>query len=188
MPGQWRPAVVVRHRKGDVLQAAKPHQIDHIIAARLDNRVPQPAPAHAVLDVLRDREMGKQCVVLEHQADIALVRAQPQNVSALHDDRAGCRLLKAREHAQCRGFAASARSEQSHAFAGMDVERNAVHGRSRAESFRDILDFDDGCQDHGHITADRCPVRRRGRDRRTMPARQRRTPSRQPGWWRPRQW
>ncbi len=94
-------------------------------------------------DVVRDRQMREQCVVLEHHADVALVRRQRHHRASVDGDVAGGRRFKAGDHHQRRGLAGAAWSKQRQELAGADVERDAPH---RADVVESLLDAgqDDG--------------------------------------------
>ena len=80
----------------------------------------------AVRDVVVHVHVRKQRVVLEHHRGIALVRRLLVDLLVAEIDLADVRALKARDHTQGRGLAASGRSEQRHEFAGLDVQRHVV--------------------------------------------------------------
>ncbi len=89
-------------------------------------------------DVLRDGQVRKQRVGLEHHADIALVRLQPGDVLAADDDGAGGRLLEAGDHAQHGGLAAARRAEEGDELAARDIQVEILHHRRGAEGLADI--------------------------------------------------
>jgi hypothetical protein len=66
--------------------------------------------------------MREQRVVLEHEADAALVGGQARHVLSAKHDAAGIGRLEARDHAQRRGLAASRRPEQRQELARRHVE------------------------------------------------------------------
>ena len=79
-------------------------------------------------DVLVDRQVREQRVVLEDRVDVALVGRQPGDVLALELDRALGRLLEAADHPQRRGLAAAARAEEAEELAVADLEVDVVDG------------------------------------------------------------
>ena len=96
----------LRLAAGDLggLAALEPGQLDeleHLRHAALDLAVLDPRPAQPEGDVLVDREVGEQRVVLEHRVDLALVRRQPGDVVARRA-RSGPRSA-ARSHRSCAG-------------------------------------------------------------------------------------
>jgi hypothetical protein len=89
------------------------------------------AHAQAERDVLEHGEVIEKRVVLEHETDAALARADRGHVAALEAYRAAIRELEAGGHAQQCGLAATGRSEQGEQPAGFDREVDAVE-RERA--------------------------------------------------------
>ena len=81
------------------------HHLQRLVHARLDVRLAHAAHFQAEGDVLRHRHMREQRVVLEHQADVALVRRLERNIVAAHPDMTGRHGQQARDHAQGRGLA-----------------------------------------------------------------------------------
>src|SRR6201999_4198041 len=84
-------------------------------------------------DVLGDREVWKQGVVLEHHADIALVRRQARDVLAVELDRAAIDAEQAGDDAQQGGLAAARRAEQRDELALGDGEIDATQDGGRPE-------------------------------------------------------
>ena len=82
-------------------------------------------------NIVTDREMGKQSVVLEHHADVAAIRRHGDDRLPVDGDVAAGRRLEAGDHHQGCRLAGPARPEQRQEFTGVDVERNSGH-RSRA--------------------------------------------------------
>jgi len=93
----------------------------------------QPEP-----DVVGHVHVREQRVGLEDHADVPLVRRSVGDVLAVDRDRAGARLLEARDHPQGRGLAATRGAEEGHelAFLRLQVE---VRDRDRlAEALLDV--------------------------------------------------
>ena len=84
--------------------------------------------------------MPEQRVVLEHEADIALLHGELQRVLAVEQHAARGRHVEAGENAQQRGLARARRPEQRHELAGGNIERHPVQRRRRAERPDDVLD------------------------------------------------
>jgi len=97
--------------------------------------------------------MRKQRVVLEHHADVALVRRHVIEQLAVEADFAAGREFEARQHHQARGLARAGRPEQRQEFAAANVEiqrfddeRLAVVGLSHAAKTDDhIIGLHRGC-------------------------------------------
>ena len=87
----------------------------------------------AVGDVLADRHVGKEGVVLKHRVDVALVGRNAFGRFAENLDMTLVGLLEAGDQPQARGLARARRAEHGEELALCDVEGHAVHGSHRAE-------------------------------------------------------
>ena len=86
-------------------------------------------------DVAVDLHVGEERVVLEHHADVALVRRHADQALSAYPQCATIQVRKAGYQVQRRGLARAARSKQRHELAGFDMERYAV---KRAEVAVDL--------------------------------------------------
>ncbi len=77
-------------------------------------------------------------VVLEHEADVALLRGQVRGVDPLDLDRALVGLVEPGDDAQQRGLAAPARAQQRGELAGGDADGHVVEGDELAEPLADV--------------------------------------------------
>ncbi len=75
--------------------------------------------------------MREQRVVLEHHADVALVRRQERHVAVAEMDRARRGLNEAAEDAEQRGLAGSGRPEQGDELARRDVQGDVIQRPDR---------------------------------------------------------
>src|SRR6185312_4766474 len=91
-------------------------------------RVLDPGALEAEGDVVPDRQVREQRVVLEDGVDVALVGRQPRDVGAGELDEARRRLLEAADHAQGRRLAAARWPEEAEELALLDVEIDVVDG------------------------------------------------------------
>ena len=82
-------------------------------------------------DVLGNRHVREERVVLEDHVHVALRRRHVRDVLALEQDPALCRVLEAGDHPQRRRLAAAARAEQREELAGGDLERDGIRGLRR---------------------------------------------------------
>ena len=97
------------------------------------------AAAHAAgtqreLDVVGHGHVAKQRVVLEHEADFALPRAEVRDVAAVQHDAAVIDRREARDGAQQRALAAARRAEQHEQLAVLDLRGDIANGRSPRNS------------------------------------------------------
>ena len=84
-------------------------------------------------DILADRHMRKERVVLEHRVDVALVGRHAFGGLAENLDMTFVRLLEAGNQAQAGGLARAGRPEHGEELAFSDVESDAIDGADRAE-------------------------------------------------------
>src|SRR5262245_32178335 len=75
--------------------------------------------------------MREQGVVLEHEADAAVVGLKPGHIPVPNKDASPCRFLKAGDHPQGRGLAATGGPEQRKQLSWPYLERDVVHGGNR---------------------------------------------------------
>src|SRR4051794_33852344 len=76
--------------------------------------------------------MRKQRVVLEDDADVALVRRGEGDVAPAEMDRPARRLDEAAEDAKQGGLARAGRAEQRDEFMGRDIERHVIERPHRS--------------------------------------------------------
>ena len=76
--------------------------------------------AQAEGDVLRHRQVGEQCIALEHHADAAFLRGKRQQILPVEDYLTAIDRCQAGDAAQQRGLAAAGRAEQGDEFAPVD--------------------------------------------------------------------
>ena len=162
-PGQRDP---LRLAAGDLgrlalLEAGQLDQLEHVGDARLDLvaldlLAPQPEG-----DVVLDRQVREQRVVLEDRVDVPLVRRQPGHVleRALAGrwiggpqlDQARGGLLEPADHPEGGRLAAAGRPEEGEELAVLDLEVDVVDGGGFAEALDDI---DETHIDSGHGPSD----------------------------------
>jgi hypothetical protein len=87
-----------------------------------DFRHPQPE-GH----IVRDAEMRKQCMLLEHQADPPQVRRGRCDVDAVENDRSRRGAMEPRNDTKQCGFPRTGRTEYSDDLASRDIKRDVVN-------------------------------------------------------------
>ncbi len=128
---------------GAIRQRAEIHQRQHFFDARFTFAARHALHLQAILDVLRHVHIGKQRVVLEHHADVALLDRQCGDVAIVKPDLAALvAAFQPADDAQRGGFAAAGRPEQHQGFAGVNgeierVQRDVLMKASRAAAQRD---------------------------------------------------
>ena len=106
---------------------------DHLLAqVGVDLAHPQP-----VRDVLGDRAMRKQRVVLENGVHLTVERRGVGDVGPIQQDRSRRHILEAGDHPQNRGLAGSGRAEHRKELALPDVDAEVVHGGEVTEPLAD---------------------------------------------------
>src|SRR5258706_16258542 len=86
--------------------------------------------------------MRPERVVLEHHADLPLVRRQPAHDALAEANLPGVGLVEAGEQTEQRRLAAARGAEQGEQLSVCDRELDAIHGRHCAEALHDPRDGD----------------------------------------------
>ena len=81
-------------------------------------------------------------VVLEHEADVALLDLDVIHALTADVDVAFGRTFQTRDHAEHRGLAAAAGAKQRDQFAFVDGETHVTHRLHVAEMLADVLEYD----------------------------------------------
>jgi hypothetical protein len=105
----------------------KPHPAEYLVHACLPLLARHAADPQAVADVLGDRHVREESVVLEDRVDVARVGRRVRDISAAQLDVALIRALEARDQTQRRRLARARRPEQGEELACLDLEVDAVH-------------------------------------------------------------
>ena len=108
----------------------------------VDLRLRRLAANQPVGDVLVDRQVGKQRIGLEHDAEIPFQGRQSGNIlTGLFDAAMGLD-VEARDGAQQSRLAAARRPQKTDEFAFEDFERDVFQRREVAEHLGQVLDFE----------------------------------------------
>src|ERR1700733_8288362 len=91
-------------------------------------------------DILRDRQMRKERVVLEHHSDIASIRRGVRHHRAANKNVARRRLLEAGDHHERGGLAGAGGPKESDEFAGLDNEAQIVDRAILIEGLDDMAE------------------------------------------------
>ncbi len=108
------------------LEARQLDQLEHLDDSPLDLRVGDLLSAQSERDVLVDREVRKERVILEYGVDVPLVGRQPRDVLAVELDQARGRLLEATDHPERRRLAASGRAEEAEELSVLHLEVDVI--------------------------------------------------------------
>ena len=110
------------------------HELEELGDARGDGRRVGSLHPEPEADVLRDVAVREERVVLEHEADPALVGGDPGEGAAVELDRAAVETLEPCDRSQQRRLAAPARAEDRDDRAGRhhEIERRRAPGGRRA--------------------------------------------------------
>src|SRR6266540_1926510 len=151
-----RLLLIVRdeHRR-DVHLVVQPAQLVHSLADLVLRPPPHGEPER---DVVGDRHVLERRVVLEDEADAALLRPQTGRLALGDDDRPRVGALEPGDHAQQRRLAGAARPEQRHQRAARDVDRDVVERDELAEALRDVADGDHDVSSRGRSVVIRTSV------------------------------
>ena len=123
-------------------EAAELDDVEEARDAGLDLGPAHAAGAQAVSHVFHHGHVREERVVLEDDADVALVGRQMIDRRAVDPHASGGLANEARDHAQKGGLAAARRSQQGHDLAGLDGERDAVDGQRLAVAHGQVLDVE----------------------------------------------
>jgi hypothetical protein len=104
--------------------------------------VPQSAPPQAERNVVRDGQVWKQRVTLEHRADLATIGRQFVHALPVDEHLALVRLLEAGDQPQGCGLAAAGRAQQRKKMPALDGHRHVIHGGARAKPFHQPAQLD----------------------------------------------
>ena len=99
--------------------------------------------AEAEGDVLGDRHMREDRMVLEHHGDVPFARGEVRHLPFADEDAAAAGPFEACDDAQKRGLAASGGTEQHQEFLVADGERYVLEDGDGAEGLANGID-DDG--------------------------------------------
>jgi hypothetical protein len=101
-------------------------QLEQLVDARADLVLRPPPDREPEGDVLVDGHVLERGVVLEHEADAAVLRAAARHVHPLDEHRPGVRRLEPCDHAQQRRLPAAARAEERRQRPGLHLDRDLV--------------------------------------------------------------
>ncbi len=129
-----------------IAEAAELHRLEEAVDLGGDLGPARAAGTQAIGDVLRHGHVRKQGVVLEDDADVALVGRQVIDRRAVDPHPAGDLADKAGDDAEQGGLAAARRPEQRHDLAGLDRQADAVDRHGRTVADRHVLDIERACR------------------------------------------
>src|SRR5205085_10801629 len=114
-------------RRVAVTEAGEADDLEELVAA-LEALLPRPAAdLEAELDVVGDRHVPEERVVLEDEADVALLGREVVDAAAVQQDLPSVEGREAGDEPQDRGLPAAARPEEHEQLAVGDLERALVH-------------------------------------------------------------
>ena len=130
-------------RRETVVHALQGHELEQFLASRASlARLDAPDPQRE-LDVVADRHVTEQRVVLEDEPDLALARVKVRDVLAVQGDAAVVDVGQPGDGPQQRALAAAARPEQYEEFARPHAQRDVVDDGYALVTLRDLVE-DDG--------------------------------------------
>ena len=131
-------------RRIALLQAGELHEVEQFGGAAADLGLGRPRRAgpdlQAEADILGHGHVPEQRVVLEHEADIALLHGAVRGVLVAEKDGAAGRPLEPGDQAQQRRLAGAGGPEKRDQLARPDVERNLVQRRKAVEFLAHVGD------------------------------------------------
>ena len=127
-------------RRVAVAEVLELHEVQELVDALGDLRLRALAHLEAERDVLAHGHVLERRVVLEDEADVALLRRERRRVLAGEEDLAGVGRLEPGDDPEQRRLARAARPEERRERARLDVERDVVERDEVAEALRDVAD------------------------------------------------
>ena len=150
--GEWLDAVVASF--------AQLYEVEELVDARPDHRLGQVEEATVDQQVLGDRQLHVEVVLLRNDTQpSADGRAIRRRVETEHAQRALGHRRDAADHAHRRALARAVRPEKAERLARRDLEVHGVDRGERTESFGECVRLDEGS--HGRIDDTRglaCPL------------------------------
>ena len=126
-----------------LLEPGQRHEGEHLAHAAVDLVAGTFLLAQGEGDVLIDRQMGEERVLLEHGVHAAPVRGDLVDPLAEEDDVALVGGLEPADQPQERGLAAARGAEQGEELVVVDVQVDVLEDRHTVEGFGDVFQFDD---------------------------------------------
>src|SRR5262249_14995194 len=137
---------LARQAVGEALERYQLQQLVTPLRALTASDAPH---AQRKLNVLPDRHVAEQRVVLKHQADAAIARTHIGDIAAVKGDAPVVDVGQAGGNAQQCALAAAARSEQHKKLTGLDLQRSVVDDRCAVVTLGNLLEIDR----HGYSAA-----------------------------------
>ena len=125
------------------VHAFERHELEQLLASRTPLARLDVPDAQREFDVVADRHVAEQRVVLEHEPDLALTRVQVGHVLAMKGDATVIDVGEPRNGPQQRALAAAARAEQHEEFALPYAQRDVVDDGDALVTLGDLVE-DDG--------------------------------------------
>ena len=145
-------------RRIAVAQARELNELEQLRDPLLDLHAPAPPDAQAEGDVLPDGHVLEGGVVLEDEANAALLGRNARHVPPLETDPAGIRPLETGDDAQEGRLAAAARTEQRRQRPALDFYGDLVESGEVAEALDDSACLDHRVSSFGFIAVSRISV------------------------------
>ncbi len=125
-----------------LLEPFEPDDAEHLFDPRALLALVHPLQPHPERDVVPDRHVREERVVLEDHVHVAPVRRHGGDVDAAEQDPPLVGLLEAADHPEGRRLPAAARPEQGEELALLDLDRDGAHRLDAAEALADALEGD----------------------------------------------
>ncbi len=123
-------------------QVGEAERLARALDAAADLRLRSAARTEAEGDVLEDRHVRIERVVLEDHRDVAPPRVELVDRLVADRDLAGGDLLEAGDHPQGGRLAAAGGADEDHELAGFDLEREVVERRDAVVDLRHAVERD----------------------------------------------
>ena len=125
------------------LVAPESYQVDHLTNPHRYFVLLDTALAQAISNVLLDRKMRKESVILKNEPDIALIWRNPCHIAPSDSYPSLIGLEKPRNHSQSRRLTAATWSKECDDFAFFNAKGDVANSRERAEALTNVAEFED---------------------------------------------
>ncbi len=125
-----------------LLQSLEPDDAEHLLDALLLLPLRHPLEPECEGNVVEDRHVWEEGVVLEDHVHVATVRGGVGHIGPPQENASFVRQLETRDHAERRGLAAAARAEEREELAFLDVDREGAHRFDFPEALADVFEGD----------------------------------------------
>ena len=116
------------------------HELERLRHLAANLRLPDTTYPHRERDILEDRHMREEGVVLENHSQMPLVRGQVRHVPPVQTEPPGCWRDSARDDIEKGGLAGAARAKQREELTLLNAKVDGIEGNHRAVVLADSFE------------------------------------------------